>query len=111
MIRTILLSTALLSLAACASYSTAEGQRFNYRCDGDKAFSYRRVPNAIEVFAAGQTIRLEGADGAYTNGTVSYAESGGRGTLTGANGGPYDNCRRRGGGLGLPSLPKLPRLW
>jgi hypothetical protein len=110
MIRTILLSTALLTVAGCTSYSTAEGQRFNYRCEGGKAFSYRRVPNAIEVFAAGQTIRLEGADGNYTNGTVTYAESGGRAALTGASGGPYDDCRRRGG-LGLPSLPKLPRLW
>lgn len=110
MIRTILLSTALLTLAACASYSTAEGRRFNFRCEGGKEFSYRRVPGAIEMFAAGQTIRLEGADGNYTNGAVTYAESGGRGTLTGANGGPYDNCRRRGGGLGLPSF-KLPHLW
>ena len=92
-------AVALLVLGACASSGgNAEGERFNWRCGGDKEFSLRHVSDGIEVFAAGQTFRLDpvaGAEGQYSNGTVTYTESGGHATLTGAYGEPYENCDRR----------------
>jgi len=92
---------ALAALGACVSGAgNAEGQRTNWQCAGDKEFSLRHVGNGIEVFAAGQTTRLDlvaGADGQYSNGTVTYAEDGGRATLTGVYGGPYENCSRKRG--------------
>jgi hypothetical protein len=35
------------------------------------------------------------AEGQYSNGAVTYSETGGRATLTGVYGGPYENCQRR----------------
>lgn len=90
---------ALLALGACVSGAgNAEGQRENYRCAGDKEFSLRHVSNGVEVFAAGQTQRLDpvaGAEGQYSNGTVTYTEA--SRTLTGVFGGPYENCQRQRG--------------
>jgi hypothetical protein len=90
---------ALVALSACQSAGGLnEGQRINWRCAGDKEFSLRTVANGVEVFAAGQTHRLDpvaGVEGQYSNGTVTYAEAGGRATLTGVYGGPYENCERR----------------
>jgi hypothetical protein len=90
---------ALLALGACVSGAgNAEGQRTNWRCAGDKEFSLRDVANGVEVYAAGQTHRLDPVAGAgrqYSNGVVTYAEDGGRATLTGVYGGPYENCERR----------------
>lgn len=96
--KSILLSVALLALTACVSHNFAEGRRENWRCDGDKEFSLRQVPGAIELYASGATHRLTpSGEGAYSNGTVTYAANGGRATLTGVHNGPFENCRRRGG--------------
>lgn len=91
---------AFVVLAACAS-SPAGGPagRMDWRCDNGRAFSARIVGSGqAEVFAAGQVHRLPhvaGASGArYSNGSVEYWERGGTATLNGANGGPYNNCRR-----------------
>lgn len=90
-----------LALTACQSaHQLDEGERLNWRCDADKAFSLRYVAGAVEVFASGQTHRLEPVQAGegerrYSNGAVTYAEAGGRASLTGAYGGPFENCRRR----------------
>ncbi len=96
--RNIFIGAALLALAACQSTANLnEGQRLAWSCANDNAFSLRTVGDSVEVYAGGETHRLvRGAeDGAYTNGTVTLTESRGRATLTGANGGPYENCRRQ----------------
>lgn len=99
MTKPIIAAAALLALAACQSAEgLREGERLNWRCDGDKEFSLRNVSGGVEVFAAGQTHRLDpvaDAERQYSNGEVTYTEDGGRTTLTGVNGGPYENCRRR----------------
>lgn len=96
--KSALLFVALLALAGCVSHDFSEGERTNYRCAGDKEFSYRDVAGAREVFAGGETNRLTPAgDGQWTNERVTLAEDGGGATLTGANGGPYENCGRRRG--------------
>ncbi len=97
--RSLVAAAALLALSACQSArGLNEGERLNWRCDAGKEFSVRRVSNGVEVFAAGQTHRLDpvaGADGQYSNGAVTYTEAGGGTTLTGIYGGPYENCQRR----------------
>ncbi|GIK49203.1 MAG: MliC family protein [Hyphomonadaceae bacterium] len=100
MIRSLLLGAALLALAACQSAQNLnEGERLNWRCDGGKDFSLRNVSDAVEIYAAGETHRLErvaSEDGrAYSNGEITYTEDGGRATLAGVYGGPYENCQRR----------------
>jgi hypothetical protein len=94
-----ILVAALLALAACQSATGLnEGERLSWACDGGKEISLRNVSNAVEVFAAGQTYRLDPVNGAehqYSNGAVTYAEASGRATLRGAYGGPYENCQRR----------------
>jgi hypothetical protein len=93
------MAAALAALSACQSAGGLnEGERLTWRCAVDKQFSLRTVANGVEVFAAGQTHRLDpvaGVEGQYSNGTVTYAEAGGRATLTGVFGGPYENCQRR----------------
>lgn len=94
----LVVAAALLALSACQSAGgMREGERLNWRCAGDKDISLRHVPSGIEVFAGGQTYRLDPVAGTdqYSNGAVTYAEDGSRATLTGANGGPYENCQRR----------------
>jgi hypothetical protein len=96
--RVLVVAAALLVLSACQSAGgLSEGERLNWRCAADKDFSLRHVPSGIEVFAAGQTYRLDPVAGAdqYSNGVVTYVEDGGRATLTGAYGGPFENCQRR----------------
>jgi len=97
--RSVFLVAALVALSACQSFGGLnEGARLNWRCAGDIEFSLRRVSNGVEVFAAGQTHRLDpvaGAAGQYSNGTVTYVDTDGSATLTGVYGGPYENCRRR----------------
>ena len=96
--KSALLSVALLALAGCVSHDFSEGERTNFRCAGDKEFSYREVGSAREVFAGGETTRLAPTgDGQYANERVTLIENGGGATLTGANGGPYESCRRRRG--------------
>lgn len=98
----ILLAAALLSLAAaCATPTGTMGPRMDWSCDGGAAFSARiNASGSAEVFAGGQVYNLPhvaGASGArYSNGRVEYWERGGSATLSGANGGPYNNCRRGG---------------
>ncbi|MBL8536787.1 MAG: MliC family protein [Hyphomonadaceae bacterium] len=92
------IAAALLALSACASTGTI-GNRMDWRCDGGAAFSARIKNNgSAEVFAGGQVYALphvQAASGArYSNGAVEYWERGGEATLTGARGGPYENCRR-----------------
>lgn len=94
----LLTAAALLALSACASTGTI-GNRMDWRCDGGAAFSARIKSNgAAEVFAGGQLYNLphvQAASGArYSNGSVEYWERGGEATLSGAQGGPYANCRR-----------------
>jgi hypothetical protein len=95
----LMTAAAILALGACASTAgNAEGERTNWRCAGDKEFSLRHVSNSVEVFVAGQTHRLDpvaGADRQYSNGNVTYTENGGRPTLTGVFGEPYENCQRK----------------
>lgn len=93
----LLLAAALISLSACAS--TGASGRYDWRCDGGKAFSMRlNADGAAEVFAAGRVYTLPGvAAGSgtrYTDGTVEYWEHGGEAMLNGAFAGPYENCRR-----------------
>ncbi len=97
--RSLLAAAALLALSACQSgRALEEGKRINWRCAGDNEFSLRRVATGVEVFAAGQTHRLDpvaGADGQYSNGAVTLNESGRHATLTSVYGGPYHDCERR----------------
>lgn len=92
---------ALALLAACATGGGPGGPRTDWRCDGSAAFSARVSTSgagAAEVFAGGQVYRLPRVAGAsglrYSNGSVEYWERGGGATLTGAAGGPYNNCHR-----------------
>ncbi len=95
----LLAVSALLLLTACAS-TGGGGPRSDWRCDGGAAFSARinMGDSRAEVFAGGQVYRLphvQSASGArYSDGAVEYWEHGGQATLTGARGGPYNNCRR-----------------
>jgi hypothetical protein len=95
----LIVVAALVALGACASTAgNAEGQRLNWRCAGDKEFSLRNVSDGVEVFVAGQTHRLDpvaGAEGQFSNGVVTYAEAGGRASLAGVFGEPYENCQRK----------------
>lgn len=89
---------ALLLIAACASTGTV-GNRMDWRCGGGAAFSARIKSDGVaEVFAGGRLYNLphvQAASGArYSNGSVEYWERAGEATLTGAQGGPYNNCRR-----------------
>jgi hypothetical protein len=94
--KSVFLAVSLLALGGCVSHNFEEGERTNYRCAGDKEFSYREVAGALEVFAGGETNRLtRSTDGQWANERVTLSESGGGATLTGAIGGPYENCRRR----------------
>ncbi|MBY0567049.1 MAG: hypothetical protein K2P70_07050 [Hyphomonadaceae bacterium] len=91
-----------LMLSACVSHNFSEGRRAEWRCAGDKEFSLREVAGAVEVYAGGQTNRLTpNGERSYSNGTVTYSVDRGRATLTGASGGPYENCSRAGW---LPSI-------
>ncbi|MBY0563956.1 MAG: MliC family protein [Hyphomonadaceae bacterium] len=97
--RTLISAIALLALSACATAGTV-GNRMDWRCDGGAAFSTQiKTDGHAEVFAGGQVYALPhvaAASGArYAEGSVEYWERGGQATLTGARGGPYENCRRR----------------
>lgn len=90
-------------LSGCVSHNFREGERVAWRCEGGQDFSLRRVAGNVEVFAAGQTHTLAPAgERNYSNGAVSYTIESGGASLTGASGGPYENCRRTG---------VLPRVW
>lgn len=96
--KSMLFAAALLALGGCVSHDFSEGRRANWRCDGGAEFSLRRVDGTVEVYAAGQTHRLTpNGEHSYSNGTVTYTVDGGRATLSGVHGGPFEDCRRRGG--------------
>lgn len=102
MTRALLLGAALLALAGCQSARNLdEGERLTYRCAGDKEFSLRTVDESVEIYAAGETHRLEPLiienGRAYSNGVITYTEAGGNTTLTGLYGGPYESCDRQRG--------------
>lgn len=95
--RLALLGAALLAVA-CVSTGPAAG-RLDWSCSGGAAFSVRpKGEGHVELFAAGQIYVLAGvanASGArYADGHVEYWDRGGEATLSGAAGGPYENCRR-----------------
>lgn len=86
-----------LALSGCVSHNFREGERIAWRCESGEAFSLRRVAGNVEVFASGQTYALSpSGERTYSNGAVTYAVEGGRASLTGAYGGPYEHCRRTG---------------
>lgn len=96
--RILIAAAALLALAACSTVGTI-GARMDWRREGGAAFSARiKTNDTAEVFAGGQVYTLPhvaAASGArYAEGGVEYWERGGQATLTGARGGPYENCRR-----------------
>ncbi len=97
--RTFIPIAALLALAACQSAGNLdEGERLYWRCDAGKEFNLRSVAGAIEVYASGETHRLDPAAGdgderRYSNSNVTYVEAGRRATLSGAYNGPFENCR------------------
>lgn len=88
--RKLLLAAAALSLSACA---TVGSDRTQYICSGGAAYSVViTADNQADVFAAGRTYMLPNTGGGrYSNGTVTYNING---ALTGAFGGPYENCRQ-----------------
>jgi membrane-bound inhibitor of C-type lysozyme len=99
--KTIAALAALALLSACATSGGGGGPRADWSCDGGAAFSARISTGgdgSAEVFAGGQVYRLPRVAGAsglrYSNGSVEYWERGGSATLSGARGGPYNNCRR-----------------
>jgi len=89
---------AALALAAACSTTAPSGPRAEWRCDGGAAFSVRFNDGAAEVFAGGQLYTLpqtqSGSGIRYANASVEYREHQGQATLSGAHGGPYNNCRR-----------------
>ncbi|MBL8531915.1 MAG: MliC family protein [Hyphomonadaceae bacterium] len=92
----LLALASLAVLASCAS--TPGGPRADWRCEGGAAFSVRFSGQQAEVFAGGQVYTLaqqaSGSGIRYANGAVEYREHQGEATLSGAHGGPYNNCRR-----------------
>lgn len=89
---------ALAALGACATTAPG-GPRTDWACDGGAAFSVRfNAQQQAEVFAGGQVYTLgqqaSGSGIRYQNGGVEYREHQGQATLSGAHGGPYNNCRR-----------------
>ncbi len=88
---------AMLVLVACnGGPGGLRGDRLDWRCEHGAAFSIRINTQArqAEVFAAGRIYRLDDLGTGYSNGEVRYVEQGGVANLTGAFGGPYNNCRR-----------------
>lgn len=98
--RIVIAAAAACALSACAvnQQSLAAGERYNWRCDGEKEFSVRYAAGSAEVYASGQTFNLAATEeGQYSNGTVTYAHGGGRAYLVGAYNGPFENCDRVSG--------------
>ncbi len=87
----LIAGAALLVLAACVT--PASGDRTDWRCDGGAAYSARiQASGSAEVFAGGRLYTLPSrGSGSYSDGQVTYSENG---SLAGAAGGPYTNCRR-----------------
>lgn len=95
----LLATAAMLSLSACVTPEPSYGDRMEWRCDGGAAFSARLTDAGdAKVYAGGQEYTLPGVPAGsgtrYTDGTVEYWEHGDEAMLNGAQGGPYNNCRR-----------------
>ena len=95
----------LLALAACSteggnatvSGGAPIGNLMRWHCDGGKSFGVGLTTTGARVAAGGATYALphvQGAGARYASGGVQYWEQAGTATLTGARGGPYNNCRR-----------------
>lgn len=97
--KALFIAAAALSLSACVTNESSYGDRIEWRCDGAAAFSARLDENGnARVFAGGRDYTLPGVPAGsgtrYTDGTVEYWEHGAQAMLNGAQGGPYNNCRR-----------------
>src|SRR5262249_37840536 len=96
---------ALAALVLLASCETVEGPAsvgpsvapgITWRCTGGHAFSAHIGANGAAVHAGGRTYDLRHVSGTgarYASGGVEYGERAGEASLTGAAGGPYENCR------------------
>ena len=94
---------ALLLLAGCETVSMPHrvghtvAPRANWRCAGGKAFSAHIGTQGVHVSAGGRTYDLPHVTGGsgmrFAAGGVAYRELAGGASLTGAAGGPYENCR------------------
>jgi membrane-bound inhibitor of C-type lysozyme len=94
-----LVLVALLILAACftpAAPAASSGDRTDYSCAHSAAFSARANGDAMEVFAGGQVYHLHSTPApngsSYTDGRVTFWTHMDMAALTGAAGGPYDEC-------------------
>lgn len=95
--RLFIASALLVLVSGCAGgLSAVRGERLDWRCASGSAFSIRihQAERKAEAFAAGRIYRLDYVETGYSNGEVRYFEQAGLASLTGAHGGPYDNCRR-----------------
>lgn len=102
----LLVLACVAALSACASTGgsgpTAPGAPIGnlvrWRCDGGSSFGVGFTTTGARVAAGGQTYALphvqSGSGARYSNGSVQYWEHAGQATLTGARGGPYNNCHR-----------------
>ncbi|MES1156740.1 MAG: MliC family protein [Alphaproteobacteria bacterium] len=95
----LLAIAALVALSACATPDTPTGPTFHWSCDNNASFTVRLTLNGnAEVVAGGQTYRVHGVRAAsgvrYKSGRVEYWEHGDEAMLNGAQGGPYQNCKR-----------------
>ena len=93
----LLLSAAFL-LSACAA-SPGAPERFTFACAGGTSFTvgYDAGDELAEVAAGGRRYRLprarSGSGARYAADGVELWEHQGRASLTGAAGGPYQDCR------------------
>lgn len=94
---------ALIVLAGCGATFPLETpvghpvtRGITWRCTGGKSFTAHLGSNGAQVHAGGHDYALahvSGAGARYASGGVTYQELAGGASLTGAPGGPYENCR------------------
>ena len=94
---------ALLLLSACGTMFPIEtpvghpvAPGITWRCDGGHAFRAHLGSSGAHVNAGGHDYALphvQGQGARYAGGGVEYWERAGTASLTGAPGGPYQNCR------------------
>jgi len=92
-------AASLIALSACTTPNTAVGPTFHWQCDGGASFTVRQTLGGdADVSAGGQTYHVHGVRAAsgvrYKSGRVEYWEHGEDAMLNGAQGGPYQNCKR-----------------
>jgi hypothetical protein len=67
-----------------------------WRCDAGKRFTAHLGSRGAEVQAAGHSyalLHVQGQGARYASAGVTYQELAGAASLSGAAGGPYENCR------------------